>query len=63
MTNYVKCKVCGSCISVDTGYEYIPCACGTIAVDGGPDYCRIIGGFENYQIVDENGEEVKVERD
>ena len=49
MNNYIRCKICGSCINVDTGYEYIPCACGAIAVDGGPEYTRIIGKEENWE--------------
>ena len=51
MNNYVRCKICGSRINVDTGYEYISCACGAIAVDGGPEYTRIIGQLENYEVV------------
>lgn len=51
MEKYVKCLKCGSCINVDTGYDYIPCACEAIAVDGGPDYCRIIGNPQDYEIV------------
>lgn len=50
MTEYVECKACGSSISTDTGYRYIECACGTIAVDGGPEYVRIIGDAANYEI-------------
>ena len=51
MEDAVKCRLCGSYIRMDTGYEYIPCACGKVAVDGGPDYCRIIGGSNNWEIV------------
>lgn len=51
MENAVKCKVCGSYIRMNTGYTYIPCACGAIAVDGGQEYCRIIGDSDNWEIV------------
>ena len=51
MKNAVKCKVCGSYIRINTEYDYIPCACGAIAVDGGPEYVRIIGDFNNWEIV------------
>ena len=57
MKNYIRCKKCGSCISVDTGYDYIPCACGAIAVDGGPDYCRVIGEHDDWEYIEEDGEE------
>lgn len=51
MKNAVKCKVCGSHIRINTEYDYIPCACGAIAVDGGPEYVRIIGDPNNWEIV------------
>lgn len=51
MEDAVKCKVCGSYIRMDTGYDYIPCACGATAVDGGPEYARIIGDSNNWEIV------------
>ena len=51
MENAVKCKVCGSYIRMNTGYNYISCACGAIAVDGGLEYCRIIGVSDNWEIV------------
>ena len=51
MEEAIKCKICGSYIRMDTGYDYIPCACGAIAVDGGSDYVRILGQSDNYEIV------------
>lgn len=51
MKNAVKCKVYGSYIRINTEYDYIPCACGAIAVDGGPEYVRIIGDPNNWEIV------------
>ena len=47
----VYCKKCGSYIRMDTGYDYIPCACGAIAVDGGEFYCRIIGQHNDWEII------------
>lgn len=49
MVNYVRCKVCGSCINQDTGSEYIECACGAIAVNGNSRYTRIIGDKDNWE--------------
>lgn len=51
MEDAIKCKICGSYIRMDTGYDYIPCACGAIAVDGGPDYVRVIGHSNDYEII------------
>ena len=49
---WVRCLKCGSMINTDTDYQYIECACGKIAVDGGKEYYRIIGEKENYEIVE-----------
>ena len=51
MQDSIKCLVSGRYISVDTNYEYIPCACGAIAVDGGPEYVRVIGQKDNWELV------------
>ena len=53
----VQCKNCLSIIPCNTGYRFIECSCWDgpagaenpgIAVDGGPDYCRYIGNYENF---------------
>lgn len=49
---WYKCKKCGSMICGDTGYDYIPCACGAIAIDGGPHYIRVIGNAEDIEILE-----------
>ena len=49
---FVKCLVCGTVINVDTGYHYIECKCGAVAVDSGKDYCRVIGEQENWKFVE-----------
>ena len=51
MKNAIKCRICGSYIRMNTGYDYIPCACGAIAVDGGDQYVRILGNRDDYEIV------------
>lgn len=51
MEDAVKCRICGSYIRFDTNYSLIECACGTIAVDGGSDYVRIIGNQNDWEIV------------
>lgn len=49
--NAIQCLNCGSVIRKDTDYEYIPCACGLIAVDGGPHYVRVIGNTWDWKEV------------
>lgn len=51
MEDAVKCKICGSYIRMNTGYDYVPCACEAIAVDGGPEYVRIVGDNNCWEIV------------
>ena len=51
MDSYIECKVCGSCINIDTKSEYTPCACGAIAVDGNEFYFRVIGQPEYWKYV------------
>ena len=53
MKEYIKCKVCGSCINPDTKSQYIECACGAIAVDGNEFYVRIIGEEKNWEHIKE----------
>lgn len=51
MKEAIKCLKCGSYISVNTGYDYIPCACGAIAVDGGSEYVRVVGEKDNWEFI------------
>lgn len=51
MEDAVKCRICGSYIRTNTGYDCIPCACGAVAVDGGDQYVRILGNKDDYEIV------------
>ena len=51
MEDAIKCKVCGSYIRMDTGYNMIECVCGSVAVDGGPNYVRILGNQYDWEIV------------
>lgn len=56
-TSWVKCLKCGSYISMDTDYIFTECACGSVAVDGGLAYTRIIGDHDNWRIIPENKKE------
>ena len=53
MTNYVKCKKCGSCINVNTDNCLIWCSCGSVGVDGNEYYTRILGEQKDWEIHEE----------
>lgn len=51
METCIHCKKCGSLINVDTDSQYIPCACGAIAVDGNKYYTRVIGNMGTWEFI------------
>ncbi len=50
----LKCKKCGDIIQSVYRHDYRRCKCGAIAIDGGSDYCRIIGERENWEFIKED---------
>lgn len=45
----VKCLACGSIIQSKHRHDFTSCRCGALSIDGGGEYCRMIGtpgGFE-----------------
>ena len=38
--NMIKCKTCGTRIESKDTHDYVQCACGRVAVDGGHEYLR-----------------------
>ena len=38
--NAIKCNHCGDVIESTHRHDFKYCSCGTVAVDGGKDYCR-----------------------
>lgn len=45
----VKCLQCGSIIQSKHRHDFTSCRCGALSIDGGGEYCRMIGtpgGFE-----------------
>lgn len=48
----IKCNCCGDIIEGDKKGTYIPCSCGKCAIDETPYYYRIIGNFEDYEIIE-----------
>lgn len=48
MRNRARCKLCDSTIESVHRHDFVKCACGAIAVDGGKDYLRRIGEPANF---------------
>lgn len=48
----IKCKCCGDILTGDKKGTYIQCSCGKCAIDETPYYYRIIGNFEDYEIIE-----------
>ena len=43
--NAVSCNGCGDMIISKHRHDYVECSCGAIAVDGGQEYLRRVGGL------------------
>lgn len=53
----IKCNHCGDIIIGDKKGTYIECSCGKCAIDETPNYFRIIGNFEDYEVIEPKEEE------
>jgi hypothetical protein len=60
MKNKAKCKLCKSVIESFHHTDFVPCACGEIAVDGGDSLKCYANDFSNFLRIDDNGNEVEV---
>lgn len=47
LSNQVRCKKCGDTPYSANVHDFRSCKCGAIAVDGGMEYLRRVGDFEN----------------
>jgi hypothetical protein len=45
--NAVNCLSCGDLIVSKHRHDFVNCTCGAVWVDGGQDYLRRVGDFEN----------------
>lgn len=62
----IKCKHCGDILTGDKKGTYISCSCGKCAIDETPYYYRLIGNFEDYDVIEpkeEDKEETEEEVD
>ena len=55
----IKCNHCGDIL---TG-AYIQCSCGKCAIDETPYYFRIIGNFEDYEVLEPKETKEEFEND
>lgn len=47
--NAIRCKCCGDVIESTYKHDYKSCSCGKCAVDGGHDYLRRCGNFDDME--------------
>ena len=52
----IRCKKCGDVIESKYRHDWVSCSCGACFVDGGYDYCRIGGNFEDIEVLATAGE-------
>lgn len=45
--NAIQCKRCGDIIESMNVHDFVTCSCGACSVDGGHDYLRRCGNFED----------------
>ena len=45
--NSVQCRKCKDIIESKSVHDFVWCSCKTIAVDGGKDYLRRVGKYED----------------
>ncbi len=51
--NRIRCLRCGSIIESTYTYDFKWCSCGACAVDGGKDYLRRVGAWEDWEEMSE----------
>lgn len=47
--NAARCRKCDTVIESRTRHDFVTCRCGAIFVDGGLDYIRAGGDFEDFE--------------
>lgn len=48
LINAAKCRKCEDTVISRHRHDFVRCKCGAIAVDGGLDYTRRIGNFQDF---------------
>ena len=47
ITNKIRCKKCGDIIESKHRHDFVTCKCGAVSVDGGHDYLKRSGNYED----------------
>jgi len=53
LVNKIRCKKCGDIIESKSVHDFKFCKCESVAVDGGHDYLRRVGEFEDWEELSE----------
>lgn len=53
IVNKIRCRKCGDIIESKYRHDFKFCECGSIAVDGGKDYLRREGNYEDWEELSE----------
>lgn len=53
ITNKIRCKKCGDIIESKHRHDFVVCKCGAVAVDGGHDYLKRTGNYEDWEELSE----------
>jgi len=48
LVHKVQCKKCNDIIESKHRHDFVTCSCGSISIDGGKDYMRWLGNFEDF---------------
>lgn len=48
VSNKVQCKQCGDIIESKHRHDFVSCSCGKVMIDGGREYMRWLGNFEDF---------------
>ena len=51
--NAIKCLKCGDVIESTYRHDWVQCSCGACFVDGGRDYMRVGGNYEDWEDMSE----------
>jgi len=47
--NRIRCRKCNDTVESTYRHDFVPCSCGAVFVDGGKDYLRRGGNFEDIE--------------
>ena len=54
--NAIRCRKCGDVIESTSVHDFKQCSCGAVSVDGGKDYAKYSGNFEDIEPLIEHEE-------